>query len=318
MKKRILLFTLVAGFGYIILSSASAGPGNAGYNCTGADASSGAGNPTGCVGGSCHGSSVNTGITVKIELDSAGVTTSSTTLGTGHYKPGYTYTIKITGTNTTASNLPKFGFQISATKGATATATVVNAGALQSTGLPTGTHYLAAPGTSSSFYANLVEHSTRLSPTSGTGATGTTYVESITWTAPAAGTGVVSLWAAINAVNNLPPGGADAGDLSNTNHLVLNESSVTTSVSEVSSALSITAFPNPTTSNLNINLDNAQAGTYTLSVFGMTGAMVANRAIEVNGTSSTTGINTANWATGLYNVVIEKDGSRKTLLVVKQ
>ena len=221
MKKRIVLFTLIAGISYLIFSSYSAGPGTNSYDCSGADVNSGSGNPAGCTtGGGCHGSAATPGITFTIEIDSAG-TPVSTSPTTGHYTPGYTYTIKITGTNTTTSSLPKWGFQVAATNGAVAATVPVNAGTLQSTGLPTGIHYVAAPGTTATFFANVVEHDTRLSPTSGTGGTGTVYSTSFTWTAPVAGTGVVSLFGALNAVNN--NGSADAGDLWNTAQLILNE-----------------------------------------------------------------------------------------------
>jgi len=224
MKKRILLFTLIAGLGYLAFSSYSTGPGTNAYDCTGADAATGSGNPTGCStgGGGCHSTTATAGIALTLEIDSAGVMVSSTP-GTGHYTPGYTYTIKITGVNNTTSTLPKWGFQVAATKGTVAmsAASISNAGTLQSTGLPTNVHYVAATGTPSSFYANVVEHDARLSPLTGTGGTGTVYTESFTWTAPVAGTGAVSLWGALNAVNN--NGSADAGDLWNVGQLILNE-----------------------------------------------------------------------------------------------
>jgi hypothetical protein len=320
MKKRILLFTLVAGISFAIFTSESEGPGNFQYDCSGADANSGSGNPTGCsaTGSACHGSvgASTPGITLVLELDSAGVVSSSTTSGTGHYKPGYTYTVKITGTNnTTTTNLSKWGFQVAATKGATAATAPVNAGTFQSTGLPAGVQYLAAPGTSSTFYANVMEHDVRLSPTSGTGGAGTIYSTSFTWTAPAAGTGTVSLFGALNAVNN--NGGADAGDLWNTAHLVLNEQS-STSVANVLDNITVIAFPNPFVGNLQLHMENAAEGTYGVQVFGLNGKMVSNEQINVSSRVSTTPINTAAWAPGLYSVVLTKDNGSKVITVVKQ
>jgi len=319
MKKKVLLLTATAGMFFLIMSSYTAGPGTNGWNCTGADANTGAGNPTGCAKSGCHGSAINTGITVAIELDSAGVTTSSTALGTGHYTPGFTYTVKITGTNTTTSTLPYFGFQVSATKGATAAASasaLVNVGTLQSTGLPSGLHYVAAPGSATSFYANVVEHSSPRPATSGTGGTGTTYVESFTWKAPASGTGAVSIFGVLNAVNH--NGGADAGDLSNVNQLVLNEgSSTTTSVATTTAQISVKAFPNPVKDNLALEINNAQDGGYTLTVFDISGRIIAADKMEVNGNSATHGINTSNWTPGAYRLVIEKDGARQVIPVIK-
>jgi predicted lipoprotein with Yx(FWY)xxD motif len=319
MKKRILLFTAVAGFCYLAFSSHSAGPAASQYDCSGADVNTSSGNPAGCsTGGGCHALTATAGINVVIELDSAGVVASSTAGGTGHYKPGFTYQVKITGTNTTSNSLPKWGFQVAATKGATAsstTSTSINAGTLQSTGLPTGLSYWAAPGSSSTFYANVVGHNMRLSPASGTGGSGTTYIDSFTWTAPAAGTGVVSVFGALNAVND--SGGADAGDLWNIAHLVLNEITTSTSVTSISNNISITAFPNPVKNELNLQIDNAGSGTYSYQVFDLMGNSIANGNIDVNGPSNKATINTGNWAYGTYNVVIEKDGIHQVQRVVK-
>jgi hypothetical protein len=317
MKKRILLFTAIAGFGYLTLSSYQTGPGANGWNCTGADANTGAGNPTGCAKSSCHGTAINTGITVTLELDSAGIPTSSTALGTGHYKPGFTYTVKITGTNTTANSLPYFGFQVSATKGAAAAASssaLVNVGTFQSS-FTTNVHYVSAPGTSLTFYANCVEHDEPLPATTGSGGTGTTYVESFTWTAPVAGTGAVSLFGAVNAVNH--NGSADAGDLSNVNHLVLNELVGPTGVANTPTGVTLKAFPNPVTDRLNLEMGNTQPGIYTIYVFDLAGKTIATENIEVTGNASQSNINTSNWFPGTYQVVVEKDSNRQVIPVVK-
>ena len=318
MKKKILLFTLVAGLGALTISSYSGGAGNSGYDCSGADVNSGSGNPTGCsTGGGCHASAATAGITFVIELDSAGVTTSSTALGTGHYIPGFTYTVKITGTNTTSSTLPKWGFQVAATKGATAATAPVNAGTFQSTGLPTGIHYLAAPGTTATFFANVVEHTQRLTPTSGTGSTGTVYGTSFTWTAPAAGTGVVSLFGALNAVNS-SPSGADGGDLWNTAHLVLNEATNTTAVNNIVPDFKINAFPNPVTNTLQLEINGAEAGTYNLQIVSVSGSVMSAAALQFNGTNDQKAINTSDWAAGVYYVTLSKDENTKTVTVVKK
>ena len=252
-----------------------------------------------------------------LELDSAGVTTSTTASGAGHYKPGVTYTVKITGTNTTGSTLPKFGFQVAATKGATAATSPVNAGTLQSTGLPTGLHYVAAPGSSTTFYANVVEHHTSLSATTGTGGTGTTYVESFTWTAPAAGTGTVSIFGALNAVNANTS--ADGGDLWNTAQLVLSELPASgTSVANTNAKISINAFPNPVINTLNLQMDNTQTGIYSLQVLDVSGRSIVNENIPVNGNSHSATISSANWAPGTYRVIVSKDGNSTVIPVVKK
>src|ERR1051326_6661451 len=86
---------------YFMLNSYSAGPGTSGWDCTGGE--NGLGNPAGC--SNCHGTVATTGITVAVELDSVGIPTT-------HYKGGMHYTVKVSATNTTTSNLPKFGLQL--------------------------------------------------------------------------------------------------------------------------------------------------------------------------------------------------------------
>ncbi len=305
MKKRILLFTAIAGFAYVTFSSESLGPGNSGWDATGAE--SGLSNPTGCsaTGFSCHGSAGAPTATVgiAIEVDSAGG------VPTTHYKGGLTYTVKITGTNGTASTFTGFGLQMTSIKGSTSAATPVNAGMWSAT-TPAGTHLKNA--VAGSFVANIVEHGMKLSPTTGTGGPSSTIVESFTWTAPVAGTGTISFWAAVNCLNNVV--GADAGDKWNTNHVVISEWPVVTSVAEVATSLGINAYPNPVVNNLNLQTDNT--GTYTVHAFGLNGRCIATEQVSINGTPA--GINTSNWAPGFYQVVVEKDGNRQVIPVVKQ
>ena len=301
MKKRILLFTAIVGFGYLIFSSHAAGPARSGYDCTGAEAG-GTGNyanPTGCsTGGGCHNTSATGTISVAIVFDSVGVPTT-------HYKAGKTYTVKITGTNSGAS-LPKYGFQLAAMKGNTIATTETDAGTWATTGLPASTH-ISSP--TAYTYLTVAEHSSAIA------LVGSSFTDSFSWTAPVAGTGTISFWAAANFVNGNT--GADAGDLWNTNHIVINEWS-SVSVANVSTDISVKAYPNPVTTNLNVQFDNAQEGAYSLQVFDLNGRMVTNENIVVNGTSQATNINTANWALGMYQVVLQKDGFSKTISVVKR
>jgi hypothetical protein len=219
--------------GYLIVCGYKEGPAkNSGWQCTGAETDQS--NPTGCsTGGGCHATTATAGITVTLELDSVGVPIT-------HYIGGNTYTVKLTGTNTTSSNLPAFGFQLSAIIGSTPYATPVatDMAGTWATSLPTNVHY-AAP--SKYYLIGCVEQSTQLPPTTGTGGTGTTYVESINWTAPTAGSGTISFWAALNAVNN--NGNADAGDLWNVKHIIINE--IVTGIADVSDNHAVRVFPNP-------------------------------------------------------------------------
>ncbi len=300
MKKKILLFTAITGLGSLAISSYHLGPARSGYDCTGAEAM-GTGsfaNPTGCsaTGSACHNTSATTSLGVAIELDSAGVPTT-------HYKGGLTYTVKITGTATGTTNT-HFGFQLNALKGTASATSNADAGTWAATGLPAGTQR-TVPGT----YTQL----TCMEQSSTQTLSGGSFSESFSWTAPVTGTGSISFWGAANFVNNNT--GADAGDVWNTNHVVINEwPSATTSIATIANGMTINAYPNPFTNSFNLQTDNT--GTYSIQVYDFSGRNLVNEQITING--APVSINSGNWATGLYQVVLEKDGTRQIIPVIKQ
>ena len=181
-----MLLPVTGVFLYVILSAHSAGPGTSGLERTGAS-----GGSVGCGDIGCHGTASTSSTSTQISLY------SGATLVT-QYIGGASYTLRIKGINTVATTLPKFGFQLSTVK----TSTTTNAGTFVA---PAGTHLVVASG------INIVEHNpVALPPTTGTGGGGSTYVVDIPWTAPAVGTGNVTVYGVINLVNN--DGNADAGD----------------------------------------------------------------------------------------------------------
>ena len=218
MKKNILILTLLGGLCYLIFSSHTNGLAiTSGQDATGASGAGTGANP-GCVDGGCH-SNITASIAVTVELDSSGVSVNE-------YHGGGAYTIKISGTNNTANNLPYFGFQLACVK-----ANASNAGGANTAGSPScvqaGAWGASLPAsvrstTVSGIPETIIEHSTPIIATSGTGGTGTTYVESIPWTAPAAGTGSVVIYGILNAVNH---DGTNDGDYCNiANTLLIYES----------------------------------------------------------------------------------------------
>ena len=278
-----------------------------GYDCTGAE--SGLQNPTGCTNGGCHGSTATPGLTVTLEIDSAGVPVTK-------YRGGLIYTVKITGTNTTSANLPRFGFQVAAINGATQQVTPTNTGTFQQTGFPSGVQYTA---TQPAYYVtNIVEQTTPLSPTSGTGGNGTVYSESFTWTAPAQGSGTVSFWGVLNAVNF--DGSANSADKWNTQHVVLQEdtSTAVTSINESAGNMELNIYPNPSTDIVQIDLQNAGPGTYNLNVFDVEGRVILSRMVDVTDNFSKTTLNTTSWSAGIYFIRLANNGEQKVVKVVKR
>ena len=293
MKKKILLLSIGGSLSILVLSSYHGGAGaSGGYDCTGAE--TGLSNPAGC---SCHGSSATTTVLVNIELDSAGVATT-------HYKGGMTYTVKMTGSN--SSGLTKYGFQLGSINGSAAVTTPTNTGTWSTTSLPASTQY--SPAQAGNFVLNMVEQSATIS-TSGT------FSETFTWTAPTTGTGTISFWAVLNAVNG---NGGTSGDKWNITHVSIPEWVPGVSVQNVADNISINVFPNPVVNTMNIQLSNMQQGTYNLTAFDLTGRTVSNENFAVSGSEYAASINTNNWQAGIYQVVLSNDNMRKVVSIVKQ
>ncbi len=266
MKIKSIVLTLIAGFIYLMVCSYKDGPGTHGWDCTGAE--TGLGNPAGCYNtNGCHGnsSSATAAINVALELDSAGVPTT-------HYVGGGLYTVKITGTNNSAFNLPRFGFQIGCILGSAAVTTPTNKGTW-TTPLPTGTH-IANPQ-AGNFVVKVVENGSALSPTTGTGGTGTTYSKTFTWTAPAAGTGTISFWAALNAVNNDDTN--TTADKWNKIHIVITELVIPAGIGDLNftDASSFSVYPIPASDHINLNYKIDHSGKTDIKLFDVTGKMCA-------------------------------------------
>lgn len=285
MKKRILLLTAIAGLGYLVFSSNVGGPaiGSAG-NRTGAKSTT-----TNCGGGGCHGTGTST--TVTITVDSATTTTAVT-----KYKPGKSYTIKIHGTNT--SSLPKFGFEFAAVSGS-------GVSQIQAGSFPTPTPPVFNDPSGG---INFIEQGSAI-----TGTTPGVYDASFTWNAPATAVGNITMYCTLNAVNG--NGSADAADISGNTFVTLTPIVPGTSVDELSNNIGIKACPNPVTNILNLQTENA--GNYSVSVYDISGKSVFCQNMEVAAGQNVT-INTSDWAAGMYIVVLEKEGSRQVIPVVKK
>ncbi len=183
MKKNLILLPLIGALLYLVLSSYSSGPGAGGLgDLTGAH---------GTAGCSCHNGSSTSTTTMAIELDSAGIQVFK-------YTGGNSYTIKLTGTQTSSSfSLPYFGFQL----GVVGTGGTTSRGTMSAVA---GTHLGTYSGIS------VLEHGSAILATTGSGGVGTTYVVNIPWVAPSAGSGCVTIFSTLMAVNH--NGSAESGD----------------------------------------------------------------------------------------------------------
>ena len=275
MKKFTFLYLIVICAIGLIVSGYTGGAAN--HNIEGTGAETGLGNSAGC-GNGCHTAATTT--TVTIELDSAGIPTT-------RYKGGMNYTVKITGKNTSTTSLPKFGFQLGSIVGSSASATPVNAGTW-ATPYPAGTQYVAPKA--GKFVVGVMEQTAALAATSGTGGNGTTYVRTFNWTAPASGTGTISFWGVLNAVNG---SNNDAGDKYNNAKLVITELVSTAALTVKTSAMDVKCFGDKT-------------GAATATATGTSPYTYSWNTSPVQTTATATGL-----AAGTYTVTV-KDATGKT------
>jgi len=196
MKKTFLSIIILAGLAYVTLSSHTGGNARGGGGNSTGSSGAGTGAATGC---SCHSAATAT-ILVNVELDSAGTPVS-------HYVGGANYTIKLSAVNNSTNTLPSFGFMLSAVlSNAPLAASAGAAGApnCQMAGswgasLPSGVQITTAA--QSGLPIPVAEHNAPIAATTGNGATGSTYVVDIPWTAPATGSGPVVVYGTLLAVN---------------------------------------------------------------------------------------------------------------------
>lgn len=295
MKHKFTLLTFSALVA-VLLCSYRPGPAHdAGANTTGSD-----GRTAACGGSGCHSSSLSTNLATTLEFDSAGVPVPS-------YVPGGTYTVKITATNSTGLTLPKFGFQVvSITAGSAGGNANVQAGTWSSS-LPSSVRNTTTA--QSGLPIPVIEQSGYLSPASGTGSAGTVYTETITWTAPAAGTGDVMFYGTIQAVNN---NGNESGDKSQqAAPLTITEAVVAPNgINDPTLAGAIRIYPTVTSGT--VTIQSTVAG-LSYEVYGTDGAL------HTHGTmiSDRTTLDLSGLAGGIYLIRMQSQGKAAIYKVVK-
>jgi hypothetical protein len=85
-------------------------------------------------------------------------------------------------------------------------------------------------------------------------------------------------------------------------------------VASINHTMMANIFPNPATSSFNITLAGTASGPVSVSVYDLNGKAVA----MVSGNDNSVRVNTAGWASGLYTVVVERDGCRQLTSIAKQ
>lgn len=279
--KRTLLLTALSGILYLTITGYASGPGQISLDGTGSPGAN-----SSCV--SCHsgGAGITTG-TVEIRKLSTGLSGPIVT----SYMPDTNYIIRVVGNN---ANLTHFGFQLTALN-----STNVSAGTFSN--LPGNVHTATVSSKA------IVEHAVPIAKTNNQ------YEVTFNWIAPAAGSGSVTFYGIINAVNN---GGQVNGDKPGNQFTKVLTETTPTGVGQLSADIKITAYPNPVTDKLNISIENAETGMYSIRAFDINGREIATQATKVDGKYNTA-INTSTWAAGIYHVKIAKGTESKTITITK-
>ncbi len=295
MKKNLLLLPIICVFAYFTLTSSQSGSTG---NYTGIH---GAGY-TGCGSSNvCHGRKSND-VTVTFLLeDSAGNAMLK-------YIPGKRHRIKMVAINMGSDNLPKFGFQLSAVTGV---ASAYNqAGSYYRPSLPVNTIL------DTSVNPYLFQQSANLSPTTGTGSFGSIYNAQITWVAPPAGTGKVSVFGVACLVNGNSAADTLTDKWNNTVYDIDEDGPVNVKTLSAAGITTLSAWPIPVSNALHLHTTVDLVGFYTIQVFSLTGINVCS--LYVAGADFNTGvIDATNWAPGMYSLVIKGEGATKVLPVIK-
>lgn len=135
----------------------------------------------------------------------------------------------------------------------------------------------------------------------------------VKWTAPAAGAGSVTFYAAGNGVNG---NGNTGGDGAALNSLRLTEFG-TVDAPEATSFPGVRVFPNPVAQTLRISLGSSLTGECRVSVFDLAGRQVMATTAAGEMLASGLEISAETWKPGTYVVRLENAGRQSHVKVVK-
>jgi len=208
------------------------------------------------------------------------------------YIPGYKYTARVTIT-ASGPNLMGYGFQMIGLRDSNNSDldgfTDVNPNNYKIATIPGGRTYAEHDNMSTSNTFN------------------------VRWTAPATGTGSVTLYAAGNGVNG---NGGTGGDGAGFSSVKLTESTSATEDFE-GSLPKLAVYPNPLQSRSVLNLENLEAAEYNLTAYDISGKAVWSIQQNLPEGSTVLALPTAEWPSGIYFLRLEKGGKSASVKVLK-
>jgi hypothetical protein len=259
--------------------------------------SNGSGSPAGKSGGpagggaSCKSSGCHDSYTGNFvaSANSIVVTAAGTTTPVTAYTPGAVYDVAVTSSNFTNA---KSGFEASFETASGHAGVITSLSA--STALVGSGHYITHTSTSTS---------------------GPVVAWLFQWTAPSAGAGTVTVYAAINKANN---DFTRIGDSIKLATLALTEIGGTGIADLNASTMQLTSFPNPVMNELVVNYSTTAAAANVISIYALNGSLVnqLNLGTEKAGAHATS-IDARNLATGTYVVTLQSGSTTISKKIVK-
>jgi hypothetical protein len=247
-------------------------------------------NGTPIVCNSCHTPSsqnpISSSVTITV-LDPEGDTVTQ-------YIPGPLYTARVT-INTLTGNPLRWGFQMSALK---------DTGNIDLDGfsdMNPNNYKIATVNSTGRTYA---EHDN----------SSMTNVFNVRWTAPMAGTGNVTFYAAGNAVNN---NGQNTGDGASFSNLKLTEGSVSSTQNPDAERVGLRVWPNPVAAEANLTVVLPQAGDYRLAVHDLSGRLIWESNQTLPAGENNLVIPATHWDAGIYFASLLGNGISANVKVVK-
>lgn len=281
--KKVLLILSVATAGLIVLNTNV----KQGHSNDSGAPNGYTGSPNEFGGRTCNTSGCHSGNAATAQ---AGLITSN--IPPAGYIPGNTYTIAANIADAD-SNAVKFGFQLSPQKADASLAGTMTITDAVRTKLMGGnkyfTHKLAGTG-NAGFHNN---------------------VWTADWTAPAAGSGDVTFYGAFNVSNN---NSSASGDKIITSSLTVTEGTV--GIEEDVALAGINLFPNP--NNGNFKLTVGANATIKANIFSTDGKLVYSTSFDVAAKQITSLGLADKLSAGVYMLVVEANGSQKTMKFVVQ
>jgi Reeler domain len=136
----------------------------------------------------------------------------------------------------------------------------------------------------------------------------------VKWTAPGAGTGSVTFYAAGNGVN---ANGGTGGDGSGFSSLKLTEIGTASAGEPIKALVPMAVSPSPMLENAFLKIGQAASGDYRLRAFDNTAKMVWENQLWLPETGATVELPTATWSPGVYYLQLEGAGGASIVKAVK-